>query len=71
LTTEALIHITNHNEAWDEIAKKYYGSEHYMHLLLEANPELAKYELLPANIKVIVPEKPEEVKTENLPIWKR
>jgi len=67
----SVIHTTSHNEAWDEIAKKYYGSEYYMHLLLEANPELARYELLPANLKVIVPEKLEEVKTDKLPIWKR
>ena len=66
-----LEHITHHNEAWDEIAKRYYGNENFMHLLLEANPELAKYELLSANLKVIVPEKPEEVKTDKLPIWKR
>jgi len=67
----SVIHTTVHNEAWDQIAKRYYGSEHYMHFLLEANPELTKYELLPANLKVIVPEKPEEVKTDKLPIWKR
>jgi len=67
----SVIHTTVHNEAWDQIAKRYYGSEHYMHLLLEANPELAMHELLPANLKVIVPEKPEETKTNNLPIWKR
>ena len=66
-----LEHITHHNEAWDEIAKRYCGDENLMHLLLEANPELAKYELVPANLKVIVPEKPEEVKTDKLPIWKR
>ena len=65
------IHTTVHNEAWDQIAKRYYGNENLMHLLLEANPELAKYELLPAGQKVIVPEKPKEVKTQKLPIWKR
>ena len=67
----SVIHTTSHNEAWDEIAKKYYESEYYMHLLLEANPELARYALLPANLKVVVPEKPKEVKTDKLPIWKR
>lgn len=67
----SVIHTTVHNEAWDQIAKKYYGDENLMHLLLEANPELARYELLPANLKVIVPEKPAEVKVDKLPIWKR
>ena len=66
----SVIHTTSHNEAWDEIAKKYYGSEHYMHLLLEANPQLSGYELLPANLQVLVPEKPETLETK-LPIWKR
>ncbi len=65
------IYTTRHNDAWDAIAKKYYGDENFMHLLLEANPELAEYELLPANLKVVVPEKPEEVKIDKLPIWKR
>ena len=64
-------HASRHNEAWDEIAKKYYGDENLMHLLLEANPELATYEMLPANLQVVVPELPEEAKTDKLPIWKR
>jgi len=67
----SVIYTTSHNEAWDQIAKKYYGDENFMHLLLEANPELARYELLPANLKVVVPEKPQEIKTQKLPIWKR
>ena len=65
------IYTTSHNDAWDKIARKFYGSEHFMHLLLEANPELANYELLPANLKVAVPEKPEEPKTDKLPLWKK
>jgi len=65
------IHTTSHNEAWDQIAKRYYGNENLMNLLLEANPEIARYELLPANLRVIVPEKPAEMKIDKLPIWKR
>jgi len=67
----SVIYTSKHSDYWDAIAKKYYGSEHYMYLLLEANPELAKHEVLPANLQVVVPEKPQEIKPAKLPIWKR
>ncbi len=65
------IHITTYGECWDEIAKKYYGNEKLMHLLLKANPEYKNFERLPANIKIKIPILQEPLINEELPIWKR
>ncbi|HIE59290.1 MAG TPA: hypothetical protein EYP82_05045 [Hydrogenothermaceae bacterium] len=66
------IHITSYGECWDEIAKKYYGDEKLMTILLKENPEYRNYEKLPANIRIKVPTLEEKTLTEEkLPIWKR
>ena len=67
----AEIYITQEGECWDEIAKKVYGTEKLMHVLLEANSDLRKYLILPGNTKVICPEVEVETLPEVLPPWKR
>jgi len=65
------IYITQEGECWDEISKKVYGTEKLMHVLLEANPELRNYLILPGNAKVVCPEVEVENLPKVLPPWKR
>ncbi len=65
------IYITQEGEAWDEIAKKVYGTEKLMHVLLSANPDLREYLILPGNTKVVCPEVEVKSMPEVLPPWKR
>lgn len=65
-----LIHKTVEGETWDLICKRYYKTEKAMHKLLEANPKLRNFYVLPANVEVVIPEV--EVKTlSELPPWRR
>ncbi len=62
---------TQEGEAWDEIARKVYGTEKLMHVLLDANPNLRHYLTLPGNTQVVCPEVEIETVPEVLPPWKR
>ena len=66
------IHKTIEGETWDYIAKKYYGDERFMDILLNANPKYRNYLILPAYLEIIIPELPKPVLIkEELPPWKR
>lgn len=47
---------TIQGDTWDMIAKKMYGNENCMDLLMSANFHLLDYFVFPAGIKVLVPE---------------
>ena len=65
------IYITQEGECWDEIAKKVYGTEKLMHVLLSANPDLRNYLVLPGGLEIVCPEVEVETLPEVLPPWKR
>ena len=65
------IYITQEGECWDEIAKKVYGTEKLMHVLISANPDLRNYLVLPGGLKIVCPEVEVETLPEVLPPWKR
>ena len=49
---------THQNDHWDSISKRVYGSEHLMHILIEANPMYRMVAIFPANVMLNVPQKP-------------
>ena len=58
-------------DAWDMIAKREYGSERCMSLLIQANPDYIEVEIFPANVLIDVPDVPVLASSaENLPPWK-
>jgi hypothetical protein len=62
---------TSQGQAWDQVAKKALGSEKFMHLMLEANPEHRFTVFFSAGVELVVPELKIENKPEVLPPWKR
>jgi phage tail protein X len=61
---------TTQGDLWDVIALKVYGSEHLMHVLIEANPEYRHMVVFPANCILNVPEMTSTVNAPSLP-WRR
>lgn len=59
---------TIQGDTWDMIAKKVYGSESYITLLLKSNMPLIDYLVFPEGITVYLPDKPEEA--DGLPEWR-
>ena len=59
---------TIQGDTWDMIAKRVYGSESYMSLLMVANPSLLDFFVFPEGVFMVIPEKPEEVA--ELPEWR-
>jgi len=49
-------HITTQGDMWDSISLRLYGSEYFMHLLIEANPQYREIVVFPANCELLVPE---------------
>ena len=67
-------YITKEQDRWDVISTTCYGSPNYMGLLIESNPDVLMYDVLPANITLIVPILEQVVtlaNNENLPPWKQ
>ncbi len=57
---------------WDAIAREVYGSEKYMHLLLDANPAHRETVLFSAGVTLSAPENTSDIGiSETLPPWKR
>ena len=65
----ARTHITSQGEAWDQVAKKLWGSESLAHDLLAANPRHRDLILFPAGIELTVPDIEIPV-SEEPPPWK-
>ena len=63
-------YITIQGDTWDMIAKKVYGNEKYLDILMQKNFPLLDYLVFPAGIEVLIPDKPPD-RQENLPIWSR
>jgi len=57
-------------EPWDYIAKKIYGSEKYVHALMEENPGYLKLSILPPGSVVKIP-KLKTSQPRELPPWRR
>lgn len=49
---------TIQGDTWDRIARRFYGDERYLDLLMEGNPECLEYLIFPAGVELLVPEKP-------------
>lgn len=62
---------TKQGDTWDIIAKREYGKETCMNILIRANFPHRKIALFPAGIVLNVPEIDRTVINEKLPIWKR
>lgn len=63
---------TAQGQAWDQIAKREYGAEIRMDVLLTGNPEDADTLLFSGGRSLALPAAPAEAPaTENLPPWER
>lgn len=61
---------TVQGDAWDSIAYKLWGKEHFMHYLMAANPAHLDILVFTAGIKLSVPALPvSSTTTEGLPPW--
>lgn len=63
-------YITAQGDTWDLIALRVYGSERYMTVLIEANPEHQETVIFPAGVRLKVPEVTVPIPS-TLPPWKR
>lgn len=61
---------TIQGDMWDGIAKRLYGEESCLNLLLEANQKYSDIVVFPAGITLIVPEY-EKTSAKLLPPWRR
>ena len=64
-------YVTVQGDTWDMISARVYGSESYMGILINANPEYVEIVIFPANRTLYIPELPEPSPSENLPPWRR
>ena len=60
---------TKAGDTWDSIAYEQLGSEKYMGLLMEANPELIAYVVFDSGVSIQIPEVPKEDVAESA-LWK-
>ncbi len=63
-------YITVQGDMWDSIAKRLYGTEAALNVLLEANQQYADIVIFPAGYGLTVPEYVAPV-TSTLPPWRR
>ncbi len=56
-------------DTWDSIAYEQLGSEKYMGLLMEANPELIAYVVFDSGVSIQIPEVPKEDVADSA-LWK-
>lgn len=65
-------YVTKENDRWDLIAYKAHGNVENMQDIIEANPSVPIYEVLPSGITLKIPVKAApEVSKQLLPPWKR
>lgn len=70
---EQLVHVTQEQERWDQIALRYYGNAYLLGRIVEANPGVPVTPILPAGLRLRVPvlDLEETVPVPGLPPWKR
>lgn len=64
------LYITQQGDTWDLIALKECGSEKYMAILIEANPEHQETVIFSAGIQLVIPEIDTPIPS-TLPPWRR
>lgn len=63
---------TTAGDTWDYISKKYYGSEYYSHLIIDANPAFVDTVIFTGGNVLNMPEIDTAAQQNvNLPPWKR
>lgn len=65
------VYTTVSGDEWDIIAKKVYGDEMYMDLLLDANPDYIGLFRFGAGIVLACPEKPTNKQSVDIPEWRK
>ena len=60
---------TKAGDTWDSIAYEQLGSEKYMGLLMEENPELIAYVVFDSGVSIQIPEVPKEDVADSA-LWK-
>jgi phage tail protein X len=75
-TTTAVLHVTSEGERWDQLAYKYYGDPFGYERIIEANPAVAIYQILPPGISLYIPVIDQatasaSTTSQNLPPWKQ
>ncbi|WP_410495818.1 tail protein X [Cellulosilyticum sp. ST5] len=63
-------YITVQGDTWDFISFKVYDNEHYIDILISANPSYMNITIFPANIELVIPEIELE-RVDTLPPWKK
>lgn len=58
-------------DEWDIVAKKVYGDERYMTLLIGSNPDYIGLFRFGAGITLVCPDKPQESATVEIPEWRK
>lgn len=58
-------------DTWDIIAKKVYGDEHFMHLLIQENFKHRAVAIFSAGIVLGVPDLPVRIDDADVPPWRR
>ncbi len=61
---------TRSGDTWDQIAARALGSEFYMHLMLDANPDYNYVARFEAGVVLVVPEIPASDLPTSLPPWR-
>ncbi len=66
------VYTTKQGDTWDLISFRAYGSEGYMHKLIECNPSYAHITVFPSGVQLQLPEITKPVReANNLPPWRR
>lgn len=72
MTQSVLKHIVTQGERWDSLAYHYYGDALEFSRIIDANPQLSFYEVLPVGITVFIPVlQVKPTNNEDLPPWLR
>jgi phage tail protein X len=75
--SDYLIHTTGVRDRFDLIAYKYYGDQHRIHAIIDANRALFMGDLspipaiLPPRLRLVIPVLPQKSNRNQLPPWKR
>ena len=65
------IYVTSQGDTWDSIAYELFGSEGYMGILMDANPDLLDILVFSAGTIICVPAEVQEEIDEDMPFWRR
>lgn len=65
------IYVTSQGDTWDSIAYDLFGSEGYMGILMDANPDLLDVLVFSAGTIIYVPAEAQEETDEDMPFWRR